>query len=108
MARHAQGCERLFHVCYEASRPAEVDIRLSWDADLFEDRSRQVSGSVETLTHLVARARPAVTNEAAAVREREHEAANFGGEIFSSEEFAIQPRSSPRIVWRTSSRESGR
>jgi hypothetical protein len=42
------------------------------------------------------------------VREREHEAANFGGEIFSSEEFAIQPRSSPRIVWRTSSRESGR
>src|SRR5206468_4891850 len=59
---------------------AEVDIRLSWDADLVEDRSRQVTGSLEILTHLVARVRPAVTNIAAAVREREHEAPDFGGE----------------------------
>src|SRR3981081_4544205 len=73
LRRHVQGCERLFHVCHEASRPAEVAIRLSRDADLVEDRSRQVTGSVETLAHLVARARPAVTNIAAAVGEREHE-----------------------------------
>src|SRR5262245_47404526 len=51
-----------------------------WDADLVEDRSREVTGSVEILTHLVARARPAVTNIAAAVRERGHEAADFCGE----------------------------
>src|SRR5205814_557101 len=78
--RYAQGCERLFHVCHETHRPAEIDIRLLWDADLVEDRSRQVTGSVEILTHLVVRARPAVTNIAAAVRERGHEAAHFGGE----------------------------
>ncbi len=78
--RHAEGCERLFHVCHEASRPAEVDIRLWWDADLVEDRSRQVTGSIEILSHLVARVRPAVTNIAAAVREHRHEAADFGGE----------------------------
>ena len=60
-------------------RAAEVDIRLARDADLVEDRSRQVTGSVEILADLVARARPAVTNIAAAVREREHQAADFGG-----------------------------
>src|ERR1700731_3137964 len=77
--RHVQGCERLFHVCHEASRPADVDLRFSWNADLVEDRSRQVTGSVEILAHLIARARPAVTNIAATVGEREHEAADFGG-----------------------------
>src|SRR5262249_43766631 len=73
LRRYVQGCKRLFHVCHEASRPAEIDIRLWRDADLVEDRSRQVTGSVETLAHLVARARPAVTNIAAAVGERGHE-----------------------------------
>src|SRR5882724_7646177 len=77
---HTQGCERLFHLGHEASRPAEVHIRVSWDADLIEDRPRQVTGSVEILTQLVPRARPAVANIAAAVRERGHDAADFGGE----------------------------
>src|SRR5467141_3629908 len=77
---NAQRCERLFHVCHEAIRPAEIDIRFSWNAGLVEDRSRQVTGRVKILAHLVARAGPAVTNVAAAVREREHEAANFVGE----------------------------
>src|SRR5262249_37297676 len=80
LRRHTQGCERLFHIRHEAGRPAEIDIRFPWDADLVEDRSRQVTGSVEILTHLVARARPAVTNIAAAARELEHEVADFCGE----------------------------
>src|SRR5258708_13168084 len=79
LRRHVQGCERLVHVCHEASRPAEVDIRLSRDADLVEDRSREVTGSVEILAHLVARARPAATTIPAAVADPEHEAADFGG-----------------------------
>src|SRR5215472_5853682 len=65
--RHqARGCERLFHVCHEASWPAEIDVRLSRDADLVEDRSRQVTGGVEILAHPVARTRLAVTDVAAA------------------------------------------
>jgi hypothetical protein len=58
----ALSCEHLFHLCHEASRPVEVDIRLSWDAEFAKDSSGQVAGSVEILTHLVARARRAVTN----------------------------------------------
>src|SRR4029077_13039485 len=77
--RHALSCERLFHVCHEASRAAEIDIRFSWEADIFEDRSRQMTASVEILTHLVAPARPAEANKGAAVREREHQAADFDG-----------------------------
>src|SRR4029077_18546058 len=80
LRRHVYGCERLLHVYHEASRPAEVDIRLAWDADLVEDRSRQVTGGVEILAHLVVRARPAVTHIAAAVGKCGHEAAHFGGE----------------------------
>src|SRR4030095_10623689 len=72
--RHAHGCKRLLHVCQEASRPTEIDIRLSRDAELVEDGSRKVTGNVEIFAHLVARARPAVTNIAAAVGERGHEA----------------------------------
>src|SRR5262245_27060271 len=79
LGRHTEGCERLFHFCHEASRPAEVDIRFQWYADLVEDRSREVTGSVEILAHLVARARPAVTNIAAALGEREQETADFRG-----------------------------
>src|SRR6266481_9488415 len=77
---NAQRCERLFHICHEAIRTAEVDIRLSWNAGLVEDRSRQVTGSVKILAHFVARAWPAVTDVAAAVRERRDETSNFGGE----------------------------
>ena len=38
-----------------------------------------MTSSVEIFTYLVARIRPAVTNKAAAARQREHEAADFGG-----------------------------
>src|SRR5260370_23319934 len=96
LRRHVQGCERLFNVCHEASRPAEVDIRLSRDADLVEDRSRQVTGSVKILAHLVARARPAVANIAAAAGEREHEAADFGGKwIMLPLASRVQPKDLP-------------
>src|SRR5262249_5704167 len=64
---YAQGCERLFHVCHEAVGSAEVDIRLSRDADLVQHRSRQVTGSVEIVPHPVARARPGVTDITAAM-----------------------------------------
>src|SRR5262245_61251791 len=80
LGSYARGYERRFHLCHEASRSAEVDIRLSWEPDHVEDRLRQVTGSVEILTHLVARARPAVTNIATALGEREHEAADFSSE----------------------------
>src|SRR5882762_5930997 len=80
LRRYAQHCERLFHVSHEANRPAEVDIGFAWDADRVENGSRQVTGAVEILSHLVVRARPAVRNMAAAVREREHQAADLGGE----------------------------
>src|SRR6266699_2776899 len=80
LRRDAKRRERLFHICHEAIRPAEVDIRVSRDAGLVEDGSRQVTGRVEILTDLVARARPAVANIAAATRERGHKAADFGGE----------------------------
>src|SRR6266567_5409227 len=77
LRRHAQRCERLLHVCHETSWPAEVDFCIWWDADLIEDRLRQMTGSVEVLTYLVLRARLTVANIAAAVWEREYEAADF-------------------------------
>src|SRR5438876_6314901 len=93
LRRHAHSRECLFHVCHEPSRPAEVDIRISWDADLIENRSRQVTASVEVLTHPVIQSRLAVTNMAAAVRERTHEAADFIGERMMS---AIASRVHPQ------------
>src|ERR1700756_1066586 len=99
--RYAQGRERLFHVCHEASRPAEVDIRLSRDADLVENQPRQVTGSIEILAHLVARVRPAVTNIAAAVGEREHETADFGGKwMMLPVARRVQPQDLPRRAGR--------
>src|SRR5262245_1496452 len=79
LRRHAHGRERLLHVCHEASRTAEVDIRFSREADLVEGRSRKVTGGVETLAHLVLRARPALAGVAAAMGEGGHEAADFCG-----------------------------
>ena len=52
--RHIQTGERLFHVCHEARRPADVNICLLRDADLVEDRSRQVTDRVEILADLIA------------------------------------------------------
>src|SRR5690348_10589120 len=69
--------ERQFHVRHESSRPTKVDIRISWDVDLIENLSRQVSGGVEMLTHLVSRGRAAVANKAASVGEEAHNAADF-------------------------------
>src|SRR5262245_47105545 len=80
LRRHAQSGHRFFHVRHKASRPAEIDIRLPWEADLFEDGSRQMACSVEIFTDVVARVRPAVTNIAAAARKREHEATDFSDE----------------------------
>src|SRR5262245_37529254 len=77
--RYAEGRKGRSHVSHEASRPAKVDLRLSWNASLVEHRSRQVTRSVEILTQPVERAGSAVTNVAPAVREREHQAANLGG-----------------------------
>src|SRR5262249_19120911 len=54
--------------------------RVAWQADLVEDRSRQATGRIQILIRPLARAGPAVTNIAAAVRERAHEVADFGGE----------------------------
>jgi len=69
----------------------------SSDADVVEDRSREVTRGVEILTHLVARARSAVTHIGAAVREREHEAADFGGEwMMLSIASPVQPQDMPR------------
>src|SRR5438552_6284587 len=96
LRRNAQRCERLLHLCHEANRPAEVDIGLSWHADLVEDRLRQVTYGVEILTHLVARARPAVTNIATAVREREHEMADLGDEwMMLPVASSVQPQDLP-------------
>src|SRR5262249_22694526 len=65
---------------HKASRPAEVDIRLSRNTDSVQNRSRQVTGSVEVFTYLVKRARPAIANIAAATRKREYQAADLHGE----------------------------
>src|SRR5262249_45749808 len=80
LGSYARGCERRFHVRHEARRSAEGDIRLSWELDKLKDGWRKVTGSVEILTHLAARAWPAVTNIATALGEREHEAADFSSE----------------------------
>jgi hypothetical protein len=80
LRRNAQSCERLFHVRHEARRPANVDIGLWRNAGLAQHRLGQVTRRIEILSHPVARARPAVTDIAAAVRKREHEAADLGGE----------------------------
>src|SRR5262249_49469952 len=54
LRRHAQSHEHFFHVCHKASRPAEIDIRLSWEADLIEHSSRQMASCVEIFTLPVA------------------------------------------------------
>src|SRR5262249_21835820 len=80
LRRHTQGCKRLFHVRHEASRTAEIDIRLSRKADLFECRPRQMTSSIEVLADLVVRTRLAVTNIAATASEGDHELADFDSE----------------------------
>src|SRR6516162_9263312 len=95
--RHAKACERRLHVSHEASRPAEIDIRLARDADDIKDRSRQVTRSVEIQTHLLLRTRRAVTNIGAAVRERTHEATHLGDErMVLAIVSRVQPQELPR------------
>src|SRR5205823_3425349 len=94
------------HLHQRASRPAEDDTCLSWQADLVEDRSRQVPGRVEVLAHLVARAWPAVTNISSAVRKREHEATDFGGKwMMLSIASRVQPQDLPCRAGRRESLE---
>src|SRR5262249_43029424 len=60
-----------------------------------------MTDGVEILTHPVARARPAVTNVAAAVRERAHEAADFVGEwMMLAIPSRVQPPDLSRRVFR--------
>src|SRR5262249_8911793 len=68
------------HFRHEATWPAQVDIRLTRHADFVEDRSRQMTCSIEILAGLVERAWLAVTDIAPTVRERKHKAANFARE----------------------------
>src|ERR1700754_1995007 len=80
LRNHAKRCEFLFHIRHETIRSAEIDIRLSRHASRVEDRSRQVTRPIKILAHLVGRARPAVTNVAAAIWQRQHETSYFGSE----------------------------
>src|SRR4029077_2274597 len=59
---HAQGRECFFHIGHKRIGDEEIKIRLWRDADLFEDRPRQVARSDEIFTHLIARVRPAITD----------------------------------------------
>src|ERR1700689_611773 len=68
------------HICHKGSRSTNVSVRFSRDTDLFEHRSRQMTGGIEILAQLVGRGRFAIANIASAVREGEHQAADFGGE----------------------------
>src|SRR5262245_61188318 len=71
--RHAEARERVFHVRHEARRPADVDIGVSRKADLVEGRPREMPGGVEILARPIVRPWTAVTDTAAAVREREYQ-----------------------------------
>src|SRR5215472_12549733 len=77
---HAHFREHSGHVCHEAIRATEVDIRITRNTDFFEDGSRQIAGSVEVLAHLVLRAGPAIANKTASVGKRAHSAADFCSE----------------------------
>ena len=76
----ADGGERLLHVGHECCGPADVDICVARESDRIEDRSRHVTGHVEILTLPVVRARPAVANIEATIREHRHERADFRDE----------------------------
>src|SRR5271163_2490709 len=67
------------HIRHKDSRSTKVNVRPWRDADLFEHRSRQMTGGIEILAQLVDGGRFAVTDIASAVREGEHQAADFGG-----------------------------
>src|SRR5271169_3063410 len=76
---HAIARKRRLHVRHKGSRSTKVNVRFARDADLFERGSRQMTGGIEILAQLVERSRFAVADVAAAVREGEHQAADFGG-----------------------------
>src|SRR6516162_3858339 len=79
LSRHAHRLEHLFHVCHEPVRPTEINVAVARDAGCIENRLRQVTRSVEILSHLVVRTRRAVANIAAPMSQRRHQATNFGG-----------------------------
>jgi len=80
LPRHARRGKRHFHICHEASRPAQVDISVAWNADLVQDGLRQMTLGVEILALLVERIRLAIADVATTVRERLHEPADFDTE----------------------------
>jgi hypothetical protein len=56
-----------------------------------------MASCIEIFTQLVARVRPAVTDMAVAVLEREHQAADFGGEgMMLPIASCVQPKNLPR------------
>src|SRR5262245_47031426 len=78
--RHTHGRERLSHVRHEPIWSTQINIRVAGYADGVEDCSRQMTGSIEVFTHLVARARPAVTDIAPSIRECTHEILDLDSE----------------------------
>src|SRR4029450_5583363 len=85
--------EHFLHLRHEGRRSAEVDISLPWQADLVEDRARQMTGGVEILALLIVRAWPAVADIAAAAGTREHEMPHFSGDrILLRVGGAVQPQ----------------
>src|SRR5579871_2513992 len=81
-----------FHICHKGSWSTKVNVRCLRDADLFEYRSRQMAGCIEILAQLVRRDRFAIADIASAVREGEHQTADFGGKRVM---FAISSRMEP-------------
>src|ERR1041385_9181037 len=93
LRHYAQSGERLFHVRHEASWTTQINIRVAAEADFLENGLCQVPGAVKILAQLIARVRPAVTNIAAAMRQCEHETADFNSEcVMLSIAGRVQPQ----------------
>jgi hypothetical protein len=89
---NAEGLKFRLHVRHEAIRAAEIDLRFSPNASLFEERSRQVTGGVVIFTQLISRARAAVADIASAACERAYQPSNFGDKgMMSSISRRVQP-----------------
>src|SRR5262249_27722649 len=96
LGQQTHGGKCLLHLCHEARRTAWVDLGVSRDAEFVEDRPRQMSSLVEVFALPVLRARPAVTDVAAAMHEKGHERADFGGErMMLAIASPVQPQNLP-------------
>lgn len=72
--------EGFLHVRHELGRAAEISVGVPRGADFVEDGARQATGKVEMLSHFVVRARSAVADMRASIRELVYQAAGFTGE----------------------------